>query len=231
MVLFRAEEVGEEFGRGLEERYEIYCVSVLSFVFEQFEGNVRQVPYAEYEGIVFPSQRSVISLQRLAIILPSSLKVFAVGESTAKSCSDLLGRLPDVVGKQGARQLCADIIAQCPCSRLIYICGDNQSTLPYLEFREAGVEVLEVCAYGTRAVSCEEINESVREIGKPDLCVFFSPSGVECVTESIRWDWKDIFVIAIGNTTAQALREKIQKCDAIPREFNLNGIKEILVGL
>lgn len=229
LVLFRSPDLPRDFIETLWHKFNIFCIPVLVFTYSDFEQNLLSINFAEYEAIVFPSQRSVISLNRLSIRLPDNLKVFAVGEATAESCKCFFGKTPDIIGTKGAKQLCAEIIRNWPCSKLIYLCGDNQNTLPDEEFRSANIEVLEVLAYGTREANIEEIQKGISEVPVPDICIFFSPSGVTCVAKSLQLNWEKTCLVAIGATTAEALISTFKKCDFVPSEYNLTGIRKILM--
>ena len=227
-VLFRASDLPEDFISDLANHFEIYCLPVLSFSYTEFQENLCNLNFETIEAVVFPSQRSVIALARLNLQLPN-LKYFAVGDSTSKLCEELLKISPDLTGTQGAKQLSLEIITNFNLKKILYLCGDNQTTLPYDEFRNAGIEILEVCCYKTCDISIEEFEENLKNVPFPDFCVFFSPSGVRCATNFLLWNWNSIKLIAIGNTTANELINLIGKCDGVPSQFNLNGIKQLLL--
>lgn len=228
VILFRASDLPSDFVNDLKCFFTIQCVPVLSFDYESFESNLRQIDFSESTAVIFPSQRAVIAIHRLSINLSNS-PIFVVGDSTATSCLELLQKRPELVGKFGAKELCNDLISSKRFSKVIYLCGDNQATLPYEDFKQANIEVQEVCCYGVRDVSQEELMKSLENSQVPDFCVFFSPSGVRCVTEKINWDWGKPMLLAIGSTTAKALNDTLGRCDGVPEEFNLNGIKDLLM--
>ena len=187
VILFRSPDLPKDFEEELRVYYEIFCVPVLTFTYVEYEERLLQVKFEDYEAIIFPSQRAVIALSKLSIVLPQ-IKIFAVGEATAQLCCDLLQRIPDVIGQQGAKELCTNIILNNTFSRIIYLCGDNQATLPYDDFQKANIEILEFCCYGTRETNIEELKENLMDLPKPDICVFFSPSGVNCIFHSLEWN-------------------------------------------
>lgn len=110
--------------------------------------------------------------------------------------------------------------------------GDNQSTLPFEKFANANIHINEVCCYGTVSVSKESFLSSWNFEDKPLACVFFSPSGVRTVTSYLEnLEWESVKVFAIGETTANALLSQtpINRCDGVPSQFNLEGIKSMLL--
>jgi uroporphyrinogen-III synthase len=230
VILFRSPDIPRDFSEELELYYNITCVPVLRFTYAEFEPNLINTRFEDYECLVFPSQRAVQAVYNLSIQLPD-IKICAVGESTAGQCWNLLGKVPDIVGKQGAKELCLDIVSNYKFTKVLYLCGDNQTTLPYEEFEQAGVSVTELYCYGTREINSQELIQALQDAGLPNICVFFSPSGVKCVKRILEWDWEKVSLVAIGNTTANALLEEFSKCDGMPSEYNLNGIKSLLLEL
>jgi uroporphyrinogen-III synthase len=99
VVLFRASDLPNDFQETLSQFYEIFCINVLTFTYEEYIKNFLNTNFTDFQGIVFPSPRAVIAFNQSFASLDNK-EVFAVGESTATHCENLLNKRPDVVGKQ-----------------------------------------------------------------------------------------------------------------------------------
>mmetsp|Transcript_930 Transcript_930/g.1448 ORF Transcript_930/g.1448 Transcript_930/m.1448 type:complete len:237 (-) Transcript_930:335-1045(-) len=226
LVLFKS-DLPEPIFEALRKKFTVTCVPVLSFEFECYQENLRKALQQDVSGVVFPSPRAVEAVKLLG---PSSIlhkKWFAVGKGTAEVCQNMLGRKPDAVGTKGAQELISEVLPKTGFSgTLLYLCGDNALSLAREEMEKQGYDFMQAVVYHTRSVSSEELFQSLEEV--PDVCVFFSPSGVKTVASAFNWDWSTIQVIAIGDTTASALQNTLNKCDGVPEEFNLEGLVKLL---
>ncbi|CAG9327275.1 unnamed protein product [Blepharisma stoltei] len=236
LLFFRNPDLSQDFISPLEQLgLSIICIPVLEFDYIKYEPNLRAAIHelSNEKGIIFPSPRAVIALSRSNQDL-RHLKWYAVGESTAKACLEILGKTPEVIGTRGAAELADKIIEdQGPGGSFIYLGGDNQSTLPHEKYQKAEITIKEVCCYSTIPVGKESFLNSIQNI-QPIGCVFFSPSGVKTATKHLadqNWNWGAVKTFAIGDTTATALRNnsEIARCDGVPTEFNLEGLKQVLI--
>lgn len=228
IVFFRSADLPSDFQDSLSTKFSIFTVPVLSFNFESFSCNLHSVDFSKYDCVVFPSPRSVEAVYISSISL-SNVLICAVGESTSQLIESKLGLTPWLVGSKGAKSLAESIIKSGKVNHLAYLAGDNQATLPFEDFQKAGIEVTEITCYGTQEITQEELQSCCRIVPVPDICVFFSPSGVKTVASKLDWPWGLISLISIGTTTQAALLEILGKCDGIPNEFNLAGIKDLLL--
>lgn len=230
VALFYFGELPEGFCLELCCFYELFVVPVLCFEFSEYARNLESCEFCRFDCIVFPSKRAVEAVYRAGVRLPDVL-VCSVGESTSAHIRKLLNVEASLTGTQGAEFLANQIAALGSVRNVLYLSGTNQATLPYEVFRAANIEVTEVVCYGTKPVSEETLLESVQHIPVPQICVFFSPSGVKTATNFIKWPWESQFLIAIGKTTAASLQSILNKCDGIPSESNLSGIKSLLLSI
>jgi uroporphyrinogen-III synthase len=230
IIFFRSGDLPPDFESSLSEKYIFHSIPVLSFSFEEFQQNLNSPFLSSSECVVFPSPRSVEAVKRASISLENKL-ICAVGESTASLLESCLNLRPWLTGSQGAESLAQQIISSNSVKTLAYLSGDNQATFPLSTFEFAGIDAREVTCYGTREVSLSEINTQLSSIPIPDICVFFSPSGAKTVKKHLPWPWEAISLISIGSTTQDSVLSLFGKSDGIPSEFNLTGLKSLLLSL
>lgn len=230
VVLFYFGELPEEFCLELRNFYELYVVPVLQFEFGEYGNCLESCDFCKFDCIVFPSKRAVEAVYRVGLRLPD-VTICSVGESTSAHIRKLLNVEVNLTGSQGAEFLASQIIALGSVRNLLYLSGTNQATLPFELFKAANIQVTELVCYGTKPVSEEALLESVQNIPIPEICVFFSPTGVKAATSYINWPWESQLLIAIGKTTAASLQSILKKCDGIPSESNLTGIKNLLLSI
>lgn len=233
LILFlRDTRLPEHVKNPLEQAgWRLHSIPVLTFEFEQWRERLTLALQGNYHFCVLPSQRAV-EAAHLAGNLRKDAVWLAVGTATAACAAKKLGKIPEIIGEQGAKEVVA--LAQSRYDFLgktvLYLCGDNQLTLPY-SLLEASV-LLETCCYSTVAISPEEFSQQFYSLPTPSFIVFFSPSGVKAFKNSLaeapRTHTK---FIALGKTTEQALLELFGKCDFLPIEANLESIRDLIMGL
>ena len=232
--MFRDRDLPESFTSPLEASgWQIHCVPVLSFDFASHSAGVAAALHIPYDFYVFPSKRAVDGVAAAGVTLSFEATWIAVGQATAFHAESTLGKLPDLIGSQGAREVIAQALERFDLAgkTVAYICGDLQATLPEDLLATCCLE--QVCAYSTVPASADEIRRGFEAAGEPHTLVFFSPSGVRAVVGALgeNYAWADTRLIAIGKTTAKALTEELGRCDGVPEQSNLDGIRDLLLTL
>jgi uroporphyrinogen-III synthase len=210
VFLFRSGEEADPYEKLLDaEGFEARSIPVLQFELLNDESLRRTLERPkDYDGIVVTSPRAVDALADAISWLPSenmlwhAKAVFAVGPRTAEAAREI-GFEPVGEDSGSAENLAAFISRRHLARPLLFLSGDRRrGTLPDV-LKEAGIGVEEVCVY--RTVPRTDLD--LRTSGKPDWAVFFSPSGLEAVESARGLDLHAISIAAIGETTAEALRE------------------------
>ena len=230
VILFYFGELPEDFTSELNPYYTLHTIPVLTFTFSEYAGTLTNFDFKPYDCIVFPSKRAVEALHNQSIQLPNTL-ICSVGDSTSNQIRSLLNIEPNITGSQGAHFLACEIVSIGTVKSLLYLSGTNQSTLPAEVFKSAQIEVTELVCYGTKPVSRESLLESVQNIQTPDICIFFSPSGVKTVSHSIQWPWDSMTLISIGQTTSASIQEQFSLVPMQPDSSNLSSIKDLLLSI
>lgn len=212
----------------LHSNISVHYVEVLRHDTTQFLPQLREALAAlnsDYMGILLPSQRAVTALAQCPV---PHTAYFAVGTATAASLLTATGMQATIAGSQGMEQLCDQLLQYLGTARkLLYLCGDNEQSLPRGKLESAGVEVVQCVCYTTVTVPPEELSSALLSLPSPRAYVFFSPSGVQAVSRSgAVHPTSDL--LAIGSSTAKALRETFGRCDGLPQEFNLAGVARLL---
>ena len=225
VVLFKSPETQLE---GLHAHISIQYVEVLRHDTVRFLPQLREALTSlnsDFMGILLPSQRAVAALAQCEVPLTS---YFAVGTATAAALHSATGLEASLVGSQGMEHLTDLLLQKVGTARkLLYLCGDNEQSLPRAKLESGGVEVFQCICYTTVGISPEELRPVLEALPPPRACVFFSPSGVRTVSQS-RALWPSVDLLAIGSSTAKALREELGRCDGLPHEFNIAGIVTLL---
>ncbi|CAG9316577.1 unnamed protein product [Blepharisma stoltei] len=236
ILFFSNPNLPEEISSSLRKiGLQVLCVPVLETNYEKHEGNVKKAfeNIQKVKAIVFPSHRSVLALGRTGINV-RHLKWYALRESTANVCLDILSKIPEVTVKKGLPELIdtlrndTDLIG----SQIIFLSGYRQKVTPIRQLKEFDISVRNVCCFSTSSVYKTDILKTLKGI-TPVACVFFNVAGVRIVCNTLKntgWEWRDKCIFATEETVAKALREKkeIRRCDAIPQDSNLEGIKQML---
>ena len=225
VVLFKSPDTQLE---ALNSCISIKYVEVLRHDTTQFLPQLREALTSlnsDFMGVLLPSQRAVAALAQCQAPATS---YFTVGTATATALHTATGIEACIVGSQGMDHL-TDILLQRLGSarKLLYLCGDNEQSLPRAKLEDSGVEVQQCVCYTTVGVSPEELRPALRALSPPQACVFFSPSGVRAVAQSGEL-WPSTDLLAIGSSTAKALQEVLGRCDGVPQEFNLAGVVRML---
>ena len=230
VILFYFGDLPEDFTLELSPYYTLHTVPVLTFTFSEFADTLTNFDFKPYDCIVFPSKRAVEALHYQSIQLPNTF-ICSVGDSTSKHVRALLNVEPNITGSQGAHFLALEIVSLGTVKNLLYLSGTNQATLPAEVFKNAQIEITELVCYGTKPVTREYLLESVQHIQIPDICIFFSPSGVKTVSASIQWPWDSMTLISIGQTTSASIQQHLNIVPIQPASSNLSSIKDLLLSI
>lgn len=183
-----------------------------------------------YGGLIFTSPRAVDAFADALSWLPSEnvvwhgKPIFAVGPRTADELRNI-GFAP--IGEEsGSGGTLANHILQRRFEKpLLFLCGDRRRDELPDRLHEGGVSVDELCVYKTKPMSRLDLTDNPT----PDWIVFFSPSGVEAMQSATGVDKADVRIVAIGPTTASALRQDGYHVDAVATEPSPTGVTSAIL--
>ena len=216
VVLLRSADGPEDrYVRALEKRsLQATCVPVLAFRFPNQDA-LRSclTDPSQYAGLILTSPRAVRALE--GIDLPKAVwdtwtdqPAYAVGPKTASAVRDI-GFTPSGEGAGSASALESVIAKQK--KPYLFLCGNRRRDVLPDALQEAGTPFEELIVYETGLRTALDIPDA-RE---GDWLAFFSPSGIEAVTQHAADKAKGYQVAAIGPTTASALRDGGWAVDAV----------------
>lgn len=183
-----------------------------------------------YDGLIFTSPRAVEAFADAMSWLPSenvvwhAKPIFAVGPRTADELRNV-GFAP--IGEEsGSGGTLANHILQRRFEKsLLFLCGDRRRDELLDRLHEGRVSVDELCVYETKPMSRLDLTD----YPTPDWIVFFSPSGVEAMQSVTGVDTADVRIVAIGPTTASALRQDGYQVDAVATEPSPTGVTSAIL--
>lgn len=224
--LFRSGEDSDPYESALSDAgFDARSVPVLEFEWVNTRELRRALEHPkQYDGLVFTSPRAVEAFADAMPWLPSENVVwhgksfFAVGPRTA----DELRRIGfDPEGEEaGSGDLLARYILGKQFEKpLLLLCGDRRRDELPDRLNAEGVALEEVCVYRTVLKDTLDLDS----LPSPDWVVFFSPSGIEAVTNA-DVDLSRPRIAAIGTTTASALEAYGHRVDAIAQEPSPGGV-------
>lgn len=229
--------------------FEPFSIPVLSFKFDnQQELTKRLEEPSKYEGMVLTSQRAVEAMELCVTNFIShevwrcetvkgwrEKAIFVVGKATAKAASERLG-LESSGHDTGSADALVPIILQSikpSSSPLLFPCGNlRRETIPSemakAEIALDGIQVYSTCADSKIKQSLEDF---VREKGLPSFAVFFSPSGVNFTQEILSSipEWCNVKLVAIGKTTAEAMKTKGWNVTAVSEQPNAQALVQCII--
>ncbi|XP_053200355.1 uroporphyrinogen-III synthase-like [Panonychus citri] len=210
----------------------VYQVPVLSFKFVNISSlAVKMSQVDSYCGLIFTSTRAVIACQQACSIDENLINVirskliFPVGPKTLKSVKDSF-HLDHCIGETnidsiGSSELLArkiidsrHLLINLSCQPLLLMpCSSiARETIPTtLEENGINVETIHCYETGPNDNLPQQLTSLISSEGERQIfLIIFSPSGVDSVTSalsSLSLDWQQFKFIAIGKTTAQALKD------------------------
>ena len=168
-------------------------------------GDVAGHPLASFAAAVFTSRRGVAGVADVARqFRKAGMLIGAVGRGTASAVEEVFGRSPDVVSREGTgadlgRRLAETIPA---CSRVLHVRGAMTTGHLRGACEVAGLALTPLVVY-------ENVSPDLERLAVQGRCaaVFASPSAVTRFL-SVNPDLAgEMFALAVGPTTAQALKE------------------------
>ncbi|XP_068746802.1 uroporphyrinogen-III synthase-like isoform X1 [Montipora capricornis] len=224
-------------------------IPVLSFKFNNLHELAQKLQEpCKYGGMVLTSQRAVEAIEcsvnefiskevwknSIANVWQQRA-IFVVGKASAKAATEKLG-LQSTGQEAGSAEALVPIIWQSvkPAGNpLLFPCGNmRRETIP-TEMEKAGIPLDSVQVYST----CADLNikQSLEDLikvqGTPSYAVFFSPSGVNFTADilsSITEWWNRVKLVAIGKTTAEAMKKKEWTVRAVADQPNPQALAQCI---
>lgn len=233
----------------LDKGFTPFSIPVLSFKFDNQQELVQKLKEpCKYEGMVLTSQRAVEAIEhcvsdfirqevwrsKIASVWREKA-VFVVGKATAKAASEKLG-LESIGNEAGSADALVPVILQSVKpggNPLLFPCGNlRRETIP-TEMGKAGITLDGIQVYSTCADPAirQSLADFMREKGAPSYAVFFSPSGVnftEEILSSLSEWWSSVKLVAIGKTTAEAMKSKGWIVTAVPDQPNPQALAQCI---
>jgi uroporphyrinogen-III synthase len=184
-------------------------IPVLAFAKQASTALLCPTPASGFTAVVATSARAAWAVQDYPCLEQlCGLPWYVVGSATAQACRELGAH--NLVGEASgsAQELFERFISPSldpKDSRILFLCGElRRPTLPDL-FATRGYSHQEAVVYRTILRQGESLD--VDYARQPVAAVFFSPSGVQAVESWTLGElWTKARVVAIGPTTAQALK-------------------------
>ncbi len=225
VVLLRsADESNDRYVHAFEEDgFQALCLPVLVFRFHNqhaLRGRLARPDW--YAGVIVTSPRAVRAVEqtgltgenREAWIVKSA---YAVGPKTASELRTL-GFVPDGEQSGDAKSLASVITHQK--RPYLFLCGNRRRDVLPDALRDAGTPFEELTVYETAFRTTVDLPHA--QAG--DWLVFFSPSGVEVITQYAADVVSGYRLAAIGTTTARALRERGWEPEAVAERPSPGGL-------
>lgn len=233
VVLFRSGQQLDPYEAALRKvGFTSVFIPVLRFEFVNQRELRRALEHPRhYDGIVFPSPRSVEALTSAMSWLPTETvlwhtkAIFAVGPSTSSALREI-GFTP--IGEEaGTAARLAELIVDHDFDKpLLYLCGNRRRDELPSRLRAYDVAFEEVCVYESHIRT--DLDLASRPL--PDWIVFFSPSGVEAVRSDAGCDLTSVRVATIGSTTAEAARASGMNVDAVADKPTPDSLSRAITG-
>jgi uroporphyrinogen-III synthase len=156
--------------------------------------------YEENITAVFTSMNAVEAVKEY---LPEKPKwnIFSIGQTTKEVIADFFGEEHIIATANDASAL-ADTIIEKKIKEVVFFCGDQRRDELPEKLKAKNIAVEEVVVYATIA-TFEKLSK------RYDGILFFSPSAVESFFSLNEIDSNTI-LFAIGNTTAEAISQKVK---------------------
>lgn len=193
---------------------------------------------ADFDWLVLTSRNTILALEArltaLAIALPDTLKVAAVGPATAtlfaKRFSKFVDLLPDVHSAEGLADTLQDVAGK----RILLPQSEIARDELEVSLTEAGADVTTVVAYrtimGTGGVNLAHLLNA----GMVDAILFTSPSTVDNCLKRLEQDGGDVAGLrvlpgaAMGRTTHNTVLQRGFPAIQLPTETSLLGMIDAL---
>jgi uroporphyrinogen-III synthase len=182
------------------------------------------------------SSPSTSTTATVAFLLAHNVPCFVVGAATSAALCDAgIGRLLHGVDSGSAARLAADIIAyeaerinnnnvnnnnnnhNTPASPYLFLCGNSRRDTIPRALASASIPFTELVVYASMPLPPDSIAWPTQR--PPSWIVFFSPNGVRAAVRasfSFHWPFASSRLAAIGQTTADAMRDVGLSVDAVP---------------
>jgi uroporphyrinogen-III synthase len=144
--------------------------------------------------------RAFTSSEELSTGISRNHPIYAVGSGT-RALLDQAGFTMVREGSSGAAELARDIMKD-QHREVVFFCGNKRREILPEELRKSGVKCTEIISYETIPVCPEIIQDHF------DAAAYLSPSGVDSVVHCTEDRFKHLPSFAIGNTTAERLRQQ-----------------------
>ena len=169
---------------------------------------------------VFTSMNAVDAVKEHLGYTPE-WNIFSIGQTTKNLIEESFGKQNLKATADNASDL-ADIIIKRKIKEVVFFCGDQRRDELPTQLKNQDINVEEVVVYKT--------NFTPKQIEKTyDGILFFSPSAVDSFFSVNTVDGK-VVVFAIGDTTAQAIKEKTNNKIIIAKQPGKEAlVKEMLM--
>lgn len=190
------------------------CVPVLAFQFPNQPALRERLSVPDrYAGLIATSPRAVRAVAEARDAVESwaawtTKPAYAVGPKTAAT---LRGLGIDPQGEQTGSAGALSAVIEKKENPYLFVCGNRRREVLPEALREAGISFEELMVYKTILRTDLEIPVP----RKGDWLVFFSPSGVEAISTYAPEQMKPYRLATIGPTTAESLRTRGQKPEAV----------------
>jgi uroporphyrinogen-III synthase len=208
--------------KAAQQNVSIDCISFIQTKPVQNIGLEKRIHKLSEEKItaVFTSMNAVDAVKEY---LPKKPKwdIFSIGQTTKELIAGFFGEEHIIATANDASAL-ADIIIEKKIKEVVFFCGDQRRDELPEKLREKGIKVEEVEVYSTIA-NAEKISKIY------DGVLFFSPSAVESFF-SVNEIASNTILFAIGNTTAEAISQKVKNKIIIAERPGKEAlVKEMLI--
>ncbi|MFZ5432969.1 MAG: uroporphyrinogen-III synthase [Calditrichota bacterium] len=168
---------------------------------------------SQFDWLIFTSVNGVRAfarqLSQAKYALPEDIKIAVVGETTAKALRTFERTAKLIAAENSARGLAESLIKQEPAGKrgsILWPCAAITDPEMKALLLEAGFRLQSLPVYRTENIPPSELSLNLKKIWPWKVAIFFAPSAVRSFTEAWPGSW-DFASMAIGNTTAQALKD------------------------
>lgn len=179
------------------------CIDCISFIETEpvksieLEEKISQLSQKNIT-VVFTSMNAVEAAKEYLSQIPGWL-IFTMGQTTKELVKESFGE-KSIIGTADNASALADTIIEKGEKEIFFFCGDQRRDELPGKLKEKNIKIEEIVVYRT--------NPSAKKISKKyDGILFFSPSAVDSFF-SINSINNDVVLFAIGNTTANVIRER-----------------------
>jgi uroporphyrinogen-III synthase len=222
----------------LLEGYGASCERVPLLCFEAIDDDVNRsqlTNLSSFDWLFFTSVNTVRFFHQYITTLGIQVKnkIAAVGEKTARSLAHYGYAVDFQPSTYSGKAMVEEFLNENSTKRIALICGENaRREIPEL-LKEAGVSFEKIVIYRTikNEQSKSLLNKAVSQV---DAVFFTSPSTVDAFQQFLKPHLfeqakNSLLTIAIGETTAEALRER-SFCDILyPETFTVENMVEVYI--